>query len=106
MSGFDENMMRRALQLATPFASSNDPALLDTLGWAHFRNADAAQAVRLLERAAAGSGQSAQIHYHLGMAYLGINNKVGAKQALARAVASKSDYPGLDEARATLAGLN
>jgi tetratricopeptide (TPR) repeat protein len=102
----DKASLRRALQLATPFASSTDPALVDTLGWAHYRNGDAAQAVSLLERAAAGSGQSAQIRYHLGMAYLGINNKVGAKAELARAVASKSTYPGLDEARETLAGLN
>ncbi len=102
----DKDSLQRALQLARPFASSADPALLDTLGWAHYRNADAAQAVRLLERAAAGSGQSAQIRYHLGMAYLGINNKVGAKEELSRAVASKNDYPGLDKARETLAGLN
>jgi tetratricopeptide (TPR) repeat protein len=102
----DKDSLQRALQLVTPFASSTDPALLDTLGWAHYRNADAAQAVRLLERAAAGSGQSAQIRYHLGMAYLGISNRVGAKAELARAVASKSDYPGLDEARETLTGLN
>ncbi|MBM4221998.1 MAG: tetratricopeptide repeat protein, partial [Gammaproteobacteria bacterium] len=102
----DKDSLQQALRLSTPFASSTDPALLDTLGWAHYRNADPAQAVRLLERAAAAQGDSAPIRYHLGMAYLAVNNRAGARQELARAVASDSDYRGLDEARETLAGLD
>ena len=61
----DRDSLQRALQLAAPFNTSTDPALLDTLGWAHYRNGDPVQAVRVLERAVAGSGQSAQIRAHL-----------------------------------------
>lgn len=102
----DKDSLQQALRLSTPFASSTDPALLDTLGWAHYRNADPAQAVRLLERAAAARGDSAAIRYHLGMAYLAVNNQAGAKQELTRAAASKSGYRGLDKARETLASLD
>jgi tetratricopeptide (TPR) repeat protein len=61
----DKQSLQRALQLATPFGASTDPALLDTLGWAHYRNGDPIQAVQVLERAVAGSGQSAPINHHL-----------------------------------------
>ena len=80
--------------------------MLDTLGWAHYRNAQYAEAVSVLERVVAKSAQFPIFHYHLGMAYVATGNKVGAKQELKRAVDdAKSDYPGLEEARATLKTL-
>lgn len=102
----DDASLKRALELATPFAGSTDPARLDTLGWAHYRNGDFAQAVPLLERAVAAAGEVAPLRYHLGMAYAAAGNAVGARDQLTRATADpKADYPGRAEAEKALAGL-
>jgi tetratricopeptide (TPR) repeat protein len=102
----DDASLKRALALATPFAGSTDPARLDTLGWAHYRNRDYAQAVPLLERAVAAAGQVAQLHYHLGMAYVAAGNPVGARDQLTRATADpKIDYTGRADAEKALAAL-
>ena len=100
---------RRALELATPLEATRDPLFLDTLGWAHYRNAAYPQAVRTLERAVALNGQLAVLRYHLGMAYLAAGNEAGARQELSRAVelgAGAAAFPGLNEAREALARLD
>jgi len=79
--------------------------VLDTVGWAYYRNKDYPQAVRFLERAVAAAGQAPQLRYHLGMAYVASGNTAGAKQELKQAVADKADYPGLAEAKEALAKL-
>ncbi|MCC7330900.1 MAG: tetratricopeptide repeat protein [Gammaproteobacteria bacterium] len=95
----------RALELAKPLEQSDNPAVLDTVGWAYYRNKDYPQAVRFLERAVAAAGQAPQLRYHLGMAYVASGNTAGAKQELKQAVADKADYPGLAEAKEALAKL-
>ena len=98
--------MVRAIELEKKLDKSDNPAVLDTLGWAHYRNGQYAEAVGVLERVVAKAGQYPIFHYHLGMAYLASGNKVGAKQELKRAVdEAQSDYPGLEEARAALKKL-
>lgn len=95
----------RALEIARPLEANDNPAVLDTVGWAYYRNKDYPRAVGFLERAVAAAGQVPQLRYHLGMAYLATGNKAGAKQELERAVAGPGEYPGLAEAKAALAGL-
>ena len=103
----DKASMARALELAKKLDKSDNPAVLDTLGWAHYRSAQYAEAVGVLERVVAKADQYPIFHYHLGMAYLASGNTVGAKQELKRAVDdAQSDYPGLDEARAALKKLS
>jgi Flp pilus assembly protein TadD len=98
--------MVRALELAKTLQAAENPAVLDTLGWAHYRNGQYAEAVSVLERVVAKAAQFPIFHYHLGMAYVATGNTVGAKQELKRAVAeAQSDYPGLEEARTTLKKL-
>ncbi|MFZ1624728.1 MAG: tetratricopeptide repeat protein [Gammaproteobacteria bacterium] len=102
----DKASWARALELAKKLEKAENPAVLDTLGWAHYRNAQYPEAVSVLERVVAKAGQFPIFHYHLGMAYLAAGNTVGAKQELKRAVdEAQSDYPGLDEARAALKKL-
>jgi len=51
-------------------------------------------------------GQIPAVRYHLGMAYLAAGNRVGAKQELEKATQSaQANYPGIEEARKTLATL-
>jgi tetratricopeptide (TPR) repeat protein len=93
----------QALEIAKKLESATNPAVLDTVGWAYYRNKDYPRAVQFLERAVAGAGQVPLLRYHLGMAYLANNNPAGAKQELQQAVnTTKTDFPGLDEAKATL----
>lgn len=102
----DKPSMVRALELAKTLAAAENPAVLDTLGWAHYRNGQYPEAVSVLERVVAKADQFPIFHYHLGMAYIGAGNTVGAKQELKRAVdEAQSDYPGLEEARAALKKL-
>jgi len=84
--GDDKARLARALTLAVPLGESGDPLLLDTLGWAYYRNGDFGNAVRTLERAVAANGELAVAQYHLGKAYLAAGNPVSAKQHLALAV--------------------
>ena len=88
-------------------AAKKSPAMQDTLGWAHYRVGQYAEAVKVLEPVVAEAGTDQLYRYHLGMAYLGAGNRVAAKQQLTKAVKRvKDEYPGLAEARTTLEKLN
>lgn len=96
----------RALQLARRFASSDNAAMVDTLGWAYYRNGQYTQAVGLLERAVSRRGDVAVLRYHLGMTYLAMGNEVGARQQLSEALDTDDVvFPGVEEARETLRKL-
>jgi tetratricopeptide (TPR) repeat protein len=102
----DADSFERALTLAKRFADAKQPALIDTLGWAYYRNGNYPSAVRYLELATAGAGEIAQLHYHLGMAYLANGSPDSAKDSLQKSVdLAKSEFPGIEEARATLEKL-
>jgi len=101
----------RALELVARFRNVRHPVLLDTLGWAYYRNGRFLDAVRYLEMAVAGAGQSAEMRYHLGMAYNATQNPVGAKQELITAIelAERDEiqvFREIDKARETLDSLN
>jgi Flp pilus assembly protein TadD len=104
--GKDKASLARALELARPFATGNDPILLDTLGWAHFRNDDFPSAVLVLERAVAADQNNALLQYHLGKAYAAAGNPVGARQHLMLALEKGGDQTGFaDDARVALGRL-
>lgn len=96
----------RALKLALGLARSENPAMLDTLGWAYYRVGQHSDAVSVLERVVAKAGNFPIFRYHLGMAYLGAGNPVGARQQLIEAVKGDEDYPGRAEAQAALDKLD
>ncbi len=102
----DSRSLERAVQLADGLASTDDPLIMDTVGWVYYRNGDSDRAVRYLERSAAEAGEIPVIRYHLGMAYLAAGDRVGARQELKTAIQSaKSDFDGINEAREALATL-
>jgi tetratricopeptide (TPR) repeat protein len=76
----------RAVKLVQGLSSSKNPDYLDTVGWVYYVAEDYPRAVGFLERAAAASGESGEIQYHLGMAYVKTGNDPGASQALAKAI--------------------
>jgi tetratricopeptide (TPR) repeat protein len=96
----------RALELVRPLARSTDPLVLDTVGWAYYRNRQFDKAVTYLEMAVGDGAELPQLRYHLGMAYLAAGNTEAAREELSRAVSPASaDFPGIAEARAQLASL-
>ncbi|MDH5256343.1 MAG: tetratricopeptide repeat protein, partial [Gammaproteobacteria bacterium] len=89
--GKDKASLARALELARPFEKSGDPLMLDTLGWAYFRNGDFPNAVRMLERAVAAESGNGVLQYHLGKAYAAAGNPVSARQHLTLALEKGGD---------------
>ena len=101
----DESSLKKAKELAEKLANINQPALLDTLGWVHYRLGEYPEAVKILTGVVEKAPDVAVFNYHLGMAYLKQGNKQAARDYLSKAVGEKSDYFGVDEARKTLAEL-
>ena len=64
------------------------------------------QALDLLVRAQAKASGNPVINYHLGMAYYRAGNTVKAREYLQIAMASKSGFPGKDEAEKTMSGIH
>jgi tetratricopeptide (TPR) repeat protein len=99
----DKASHERARSLAQRFERSSNPAYIDTLGWANFKLGDYTQAVLQLNKAAAKAPQIAIFQFHLGMALHKRGDAAMAKQHLQKAVESRADIPGIEEARKILA---
>ncbi len=109
----DAASYRRALELSQGFVDSRNPAWLDTLGWAHFRNGNPQRAAQVLEVALAVGGTQPIIHYHLASAYAASGDAAGAERELekflgmlaaddpAKEVATERVRELLDEAKET-----
>jgi Flp pilus assembly protein TadD len=101
----DRTSLDRARDLTRGFDSATEGDLLDTNGWVHFKRAEYADALPVLERAAQRVPDSRVIHYHLGMAELQAGRTDRARADLQTAVSGSATFPGLDEARTALAAL-
>jgi tetratricopeptide (TPR) repeat protein len=101
----DQASLDRARDLTSSFESSNDPNLLDTVGWVHYKREEYLQALPLLRHAADRVPPSQVIYYHLGMVELRSGQVDQAKKDLQSAVAGTAAFPGADDARRTLASL-
>ena len=101
----DRASLDRARDLTADFRGSEDGSLLDTDGWVHFKRAEYAQALPILERAAERAPNSHEIHYHLGMAELQAGHTERARHELETALSGTATFTGSDEARNALASL-
>ncbi len=99
----DKASHERAKTLAQRFERSANPAYLDTLGWVDFKLGDYTQAVLLLNRATERAPQVAIFQFHLGMALHRRGDVALARPYLQKAVESKAQIPGIEEARKILA---
>jgi len=99
----DPQSLDRALMLSRPFESqAPNPYLLDTLGWAHLKLGHGADAVRVLEQAAALAPDHPALNYHLGAAYAKVGQRPNAITHLKKAIASGMPFDGLEQARTLL----
>ena len=101
----DDKSKARARELAELLTAAKEPAYLDTVGWVQYHFGDYQKATEYLEKAVQAAPDAALIRYHLGMAYVGLGNKVLAKDNLKQAVEANIDFKGLDQAKAELAKL-
>jgi len=100
----DDNL-RRALTLTAEFAESKNPMLVDTLAWLQYKMKNYQQTISLLESVLKKDMPAPELRYHLGMAYLKNGAADKAKVELGRAVETKAQFPGSDEAEAELKKL-
>ena len=98
----DPASLDRANELSARFANSPNPSYLDTYGWVLFKRGDAANSVPVLVRVVAKVPDAAVARYHLGMAQSMAGDATDARDNLARAVKAGTQFPGLNEAKATL----
>ncbi|HVM49411.1 MAG TPA: tetratricopeptide repeat protein [Candidatus Acidoferrum sp.] len=83
----------------------HDPAAADTLGWILYKRGDYPRALSLIQEAAAGLPNLAEVQFHLGMAYYALAEEAAARAALEKASKAKEDFPSKREAQARLAIL-
>lgn len=94
------DMAQKARQLLP-----HNPNIADTLGWIAFQKGRYPWALSLLTESADKLPSSAEIHYHLGMAYYMLGRETPAKAALQQALKLSPDFDGAAEAKRALAVL-
>lgn len=98
--------IQRVAELTGELAATENPAFLDTAGWAQYKLGNYAQAVSLLGAAVERGGKGAVYQYHLGMAYFKSNLLQQAKEHLSLALKDETAiFTGREEAEQTLQSL-
>jgi tetratricopeptide (TPR) repeat protein len=101
----DQKSLDRARELTEQFATSSNPALLDTHGWVLYQRGQFAEALSVLERASQIAPRAHVVRFHLGMAQLKSGQSAQARENLQAALKTESGFAGADEARAALASI-
>ena len=87
----DKASLDRAKALAASLQDSQVAQFRDTLGWVYYRQGDFQASVPLLEKASSSMPNSAIVHYHLGMGYIGVGQFGKAADQLKLALSQTSD---------------
>jgi tetratricopeptide (TPR) repeat protein len=95
----DEVSLNQAKELASKLAAAKQPALLDTLGWVHYRVGEYDKAAEILSGVVEQAPDVPVFRYHLGMTYYKQGDNRAAKEILSKAVAKDMKYDGVEEAR-------
>ncbi len=88
--------IQQALTYLDDLKSIDDPASFDTIGWVYLKSGNITNALEFLNKAVARAPESAELRYHLGMAYLADENLQKAKEHLSLAVESEQKFDGKD----------
>lgn len=91
---------RKAIQVAP-----EHPGFADTLGWIYFRKGDYDEALKNLKAAAEAAPENPLIRYHLGAAYHRKGLREQAITELRKALSISERFPGVEDAKRTLAEL-
>src|SRR5208283_158607 len=98
----DPQSLDRAKTLSARFASSSNPAFLDTYGWVLYKHGEAAAALAALQTVVSKTPDSPVSLYHLGMVQASAGQDAAARDSLTRSLMSGKSFSGKDEAKATL----
>ena len=101
----DTASLDRARDLTASFVASDDGELLDTSGWVRFKRGEYAQALPVLERAAARTPESRVIRYHVAAAEAQAGQRDRARENLKTALAGAANFSWAADARILLASL-
>jgi tetratricopeptide (TPR) repeat protein len=101
----DQVKMDRALQLVEGFSASENPTVLDTLGWTYLKRGEMDKAISVLRRALRKSSDIPEIDYHLALAYQRIGDMDAAKTHIDAALSSGKAFEGIGEAKSLQAQL-
>ena len=104
----DPATAERAARIARRLRASEVPAFQDTYGWTLHLTGKSAEALPVLEAAAAGLPEDGSVQYHLGSVLAALGRKDEARAALERAIAlaPSPQAPHLARAEAALAALD
>jgi tetratricopeptide (TPR) repeat protein len=94
-----------SLARAAHTEAPNVPTIDDTLAWAYYHKGLYKTAIGLLQDALKADPQSALYHYHIGLAYEKINDRLQAKLHLHKALAIEPNSAQADLARKELQEL-
>ncbi len=102
-----EGNLDEALSLAESARGhqEDNPHIADTLGWIYYKKSAYLKAVSLLQEAAAQLPENPVVQYHLGMAQFKNGDRLKGKESLNAAFQLSQNFPGADEAKATLGML-
>jgi Flp pilus assembly protein TadD len=95
----------KALELTKGFALSENPVLIDTLGWVHYIRGENKEAVTILKRAYKDDLPIPDVSYHLGMAYYKAGSINEAREMLEKALSYERTFPGVEEAKQILSEI-
>ena len=97
----------RALELAKQAEQQRpeDPVVLDTLGWVHYKRGDMETARTMLTSAVEKAPDNGALNYHLGQLLYESNQLVEAREKLEAAMADDKDFAGKDAAKKLLEKL-
>jgi tetratricopeptide (TPR) repeat protein len=80
----------------------DNPHIADTLGWIYYKKNAYLKAVSLLQEAAEKLPENPVVQYHLGMAQFKNGDRLKGKKTLESAFQLSPNFPGSEEAKATL----
>ncbi|MES9827634.1 MAG: tetratricopeptide repeat protein [Candidatus Thiodiazotropha sp.] len=98
----DREGLDKALRLVEGFELSENPIILDTLGWVHLKRGEIDKALPILQRAARKGSGFPDIDYHLGVAYYRQGRIDSAKRHINTALATEKPFEGIEEAKRLL----
>ena len=97
--------LERAAKLAEPLLQTNNPNMMDTVGWIAYKQGGYDKAKEILLKVVERDPQSPISNYHLGMTYFKQNDPLKAREYLQKAVDKKVEFDGLNEAKDALSKL-
>jgi Flp pilus assembly protein TadD len=95
----DRVLLDRARLLVEEFRNSNNPTLIDTLGWVQVRLGNIDDAAVILKKAASMQPDNQQVLYHYAVALSLKGLDELARDTMVKALAGAPDFRGIDDAK-------